>query len=200
MTDQMQVDVDAVARATSQDERFVESVMRRIVDDLALVVDRTMAFDNLAVTRVFKRQAGPKQVHISFKIGVETRSGLGHGCLLVPLPDAIALACYLMMVPDESVKQRRRNTDLDRSTKDAMIEVANFVGGATDAAMRSLVREGLAARSEGCQGVRADVRPAIPYEAGSPLICARARFRLHTYEPFNVILMVPAVKELQAID
>jgi len=179
------------------DERLVDTIIRRVIDDLALVVDRELSFEILEVSRIASRKAGLGKVHISFKLGFQSASGLSYGCLLAPLPDAIALASYLMMVPDESVKQRRRQNDLDRSLKDAMIEVANFVGGATDAAMRSMARSGLSARSEGCQGVRADVRPAFEYEEGTPLVFGRIKVKLHTFDPFEMLLMTPVMSELE---
>ena len=39
--------------------------------------------------------------------------GVKHGCMLLPLADAISLACYLMMVPDDGVKGKRALNTLD---------------------------------------------------------------------------------------
>ena len=47
--------------------------------------------------------------------------------------------------------------------------------------------------SEGCQGVRADVRPAFPYEEGSELIVARVGACFDPFPPFELILMLPPV-------
>lgn len=190
----------ATLESTEIDTELVETIVSRVVDDLALVVDREMSSEIVEVGRTDKRLAGKGKVHISFKLGFQTKESLGHGALVIPLPDAIALASYLMMIPDDTVKQRRQTNDLDRQTKDAMIEVANFVGGATDAAMRSFAREGLSARSEGCQGVRADVRPAFEYAEGTPLVFGRAKISLHTFEPFELLLMAPVMPELESDD
>ncbi|QDU65001.1 hypothetical protein [Engelhardtia mirabilis] len=185
-----------VSEASELETKLIGAIAHRVVDDLALVVDRSMTSEVLEVCRIDRRQAGQGQVHISFKLGFTAPSGSGHGCLLMPLPDAVALASHLMMEPDATVKERRGDTELDRSTRDAMIEVANFVGGATDAAMRTLSVSGLSARSEGCQGVRADVRPAFPYQEGSLLVLGQARFQLHTFDPFEVLIMLPVLAEL----
>ena len=40
--------------------------------------------------------------------------------------------------------------------------------------------------------MRAGVRPAFPYREGDPLIVGRAMASLHTYPPFEMILMMPA--------
>lgn len=40
------------------------------------------------------------------------------------------------------------------------MEVGNFVGGATDVTLRGLGLDGIKVRSEGCQGVKPNVRPA----------------------------------------
>ena len=139
------------------DAFVVEKVLRRIAEDVSLVVDRSFSIEELKATREVKRVAGKGKVHISFKLEIRQEDAVRHGCLLVPLPDAIALACYLMMVPDDAVKQRRAAKDLDRATKDAMVEVDNFIGGATDGALRGIA-PAVSARGAGCQGVRADVR------------------------------------------
>lgn len=178
------------------DTYVVETVMRRIAEDVALVVDRSFSVSEIASSRETKRIAGKGKVHISFKLEVSQGGSSAHGCVLVPLPDAIALACYLMMVPDEAVGQRRSAKDLDRATKDAMVEVDNFVGGATDGALRGLAQN-VSARGAGCQGVRADVRPAFPYEEGQPLLVGRAKAQLHEFPPFELILMLPAIEGVE---
>lgn len=181
------------ANAQDADTVVVEKVLRRIVDDVALVVDRPFALEQVNVSRDARRPAGKEHVHISFKLELQRGDAVSHGCLLVPLPDAIALACYLMMVPDDDVEQRRSAKDLDQATKDALVEVDNFVGGATDAALRRIA-PGTAARGVGCQGVRADVRPAFPYEEGQPLLVGRAQAKLHTYAPFEMLLVLPEIE------
>jgi hypothetical protein len=175
------------------DSFVVETILRRIADDVSLVIDRPLAIERLSAARVFKRPAGKARPHISFKLAFESGDHVTYGSLLVPLPDAIALACYLMMVPDDAVKQRRSAKDLDRATKDAMVEVDNFIGGATDGALRRIA-PATKARGAGCQGVRPDVRPAFPYEEGAPLLVGRATTRVHTFDPFEMILILPVIE------
>jgi hypothetical protein len=188
-----------VASPEQVDTFVVEKVAHRIADDVSLVVDRPFVIEKLAVSRETKRPAGKDRVHISFKLEFQRGGESSFGCLLVPLPDAIALACYLMMVPDDAVKQRRTATDLDRATKDAMVEVDNFVGGATDGVLRGIA-PGTSARGAGCQGVRANVRPAFPYEEGAPLLVGRARAKLHTYDAFDMILVLPVIEGVEMED
>jgi len=179
--------------ATASDIKLAKAVLRRIAEDLAMVIDRALPLEKIEVSRIAQRAAGRDRVHISFKLEFRHGDRVAHGCVLFPLPDAISLACYLMMVPDDAVRGHRSASDLDRATKDALIEVGNFIGGATDAALRSLVPEGLSVRSNGCQGVRADVRPAFPYEEGSELVLARSRARVAQFDPFEVLLMMPVL-------
>jgi len=61
-----------------------------------------------------------------------------------------------------------------------------------DVALRPPGDEETMVRSEGCQGVRADVRPAFAYDEGSELIVGRAHMTLHDFDPFGVVLMLPA--------
>ena len=128
---------------------------------------------------------------MSFLFGAEECESLNHVTLLIPLPDAITLASFLMMLPDETVRERRNLTSLDAALKDAMLEIGNFVGGAVDAALRALETNVSRVRFEGCQGVRADIRPALVYREGDPLIVGRAKVAIGAYEPTEMIVMLP---------
>lgn len=167
------------------------AILKRVVDDLAMIVDRRFSVADEKVHRIDRRTAGKRDVHISFMLRFEVEGEECFGTLLVPLADAISLACYLMMMPDDAVAERRFDTDLDGSTKDAILEVGNFVGGAADAVLREQHGAAVRAKSAGCQGVRADVRPAFPYEEGSELTLAIGTAQLHDFEPFDILLMLP---------
>jgi hypothetical protein len=196
MSDSSTTSAPAGQQVSDADQRVLETVLRRIADDLSLVIDRPLTLEQPECKRLTKRVAGRGRVHISFKIAFTRGSQVRYGCLLVPLPDAIAVACYLMMVPDEGVRGRRGAVELDKATKDAMVEVDNFIGGATDAALRSLCRDGQSARGAGCQGVRADVRPAFPYTEGDELLVARVRAKLHHFDPFELTLITPVIENV----
>ncbi|MBL8857761.1 MAG: hypothetical protein JNL28_04555, partial [Planctomycetes bacterium] len=45
--------------------------------------------------------------------------------------------------------------------------------------------------SEGCQGVAADVRPALKYEEGASLTIGRAQAQLANGEPFEILAILP---------
>ena len=49
----------------------------------------------------------------------------------------------------------------------------------------------LSVTSKGCQGVRADVRPAFPYEEGAELLVVRAKTKVHDFPSFELIGMFP---------
>lgn len=183
-----------MAPAENNDQQQVDEIMQRIAGDLSMIVDRPLKISTAPAQRSQTRVAGTKLVHISFKLGFQHGGRITHGCILIPLPDAIALACYLMMVPDDGVKSKRNLTTLDAGTKDSMLEVANFIGGATDAALRSIGMQDIRVRSEGCQGVRPNVRPAFSYEEGSTLIVERAKAQLHTWPPFEMLLLLPVLE------
>jgi len=169
----------------------VEEILERITSDLSMLADRELGVQEVTVERQTTRPAGPGQVHVSFRFGAEVGERLQHGALLVPLPDAITLASYLMMLPDAAVNERRKRATLDDSLKDAMLEIGNFVGGAVDAALRAMETPVSRVRFEGCQGVRADVRPALVYNEGDPLVVGRARVTIGAYEPTAIIVMIP---------
>ncbi|MFT4539766.1 MAG: hypothetical protein ACI841_005202 [Planctomycetota bacterium] len=180
-----------------EEVELVEETLQRIASDLSMIADRTFDLNAVKVKRGMARAVGRERVHISFKLGIKTEDGILHGCLLVPLPDAISLACYLMMVPDDGVVAKRADKTLDSTTKDAMLEVGNFIGGAADAAFRALgLSETVKVNSEGCQGVKASVRPALIYNEGDPLLIGRGKAKLHDYQGFEMILMLPDVADL----
>jgi hypothetical protein len=173
-------------------ERMAEETFQRIAGDLAMITDRAIEVQSVSVQRLRERAVGRGGVHISFKLGFQYAGEILHGCILVPLPDAVTLACYLMMVPDDAVKAKRSLQTLDASLKDALLEVGNFVGGATDAALRGLGIAGIQVRSESCQGVRAGVRPAFAYRDGDELVVGRAQVRVHDWPAFEAVLLLPA--------
>lgn len=179
--------------ANAHDTDIALSILHRIADDLAMIVDRTLHISNAKVMRVDRRVAGKSTVHISFKLRFEKDGEQRYGALLLPLADSIALANYLMMMPDDAVSDHRRQSAPDQGTKDAILEVANFIGGAVDAVLRESLPGGARAKSGGCQGVRANVRPAFPYEEGEELLLVRASASLHEFEKFELLLMLPDV-------
>ena len=176
------------------DEAYVSAVFRHVANDLGMILGQELSFEDERAERVSARPAGPGQVHISFKFALLGADGAErHGALLVPLPDAIAMACFLLMIPEETVTPWRQVTTIDPALKDAMLEIGSMVGSAMGSALKELELAGWSARTAGCQGVRADVRPAFPYAEGSDLVVGRARTQLARFAPFELILMLPAL-------
>lgn len=177
----------------TQDQiQCVEEIFQRIVGDLAMIADRDFVVDSISAESAVRRPAGLGKIHISFRLGFREEGREHHGCLLVPLPDAITLACCLMMLPEEAVQSSRELTTLDVTTKDAMLEVGNFITGATDAALQALGYDHLEIVFEGCQGVKPDVRPALDYSEGDELVLGTAQARLASFPADTMILLLPA--------
>lgn len=183
---------------TSDETRMAEETFQRLAGDLEMIADRPIQVQSVAVERAQQRATGRGSVHISFKLGFQHDGRILHGTLLMPLSEAITLGCYLMMVPDDGVKSKRSLQSVDAGLKDALMEVGNFVGGATDAALRGLGLDQIKVRSEGCQGVRANVRPAFVYTEGTDLIVGRAKLRIHTWPVFEAVLMLPVLSPAAA--
>ena len=183
----------ADATTGEADLQLIEDIIGRIATNLSMLVDREITIDSVDTSRVTERPAGAGSVHISFKLQFQNKKGdEASGSVLVPLPDALALACYLMMFPEAEVKVQRGKKDLDQSTKDAMLELGNFIGAAVDESLR-VFAPSTSVRSDGCQGVRANVRPAFPYDEGSELMVGRAKTRLHEFPSFELIAMFPVL-------
>ncbi|MFT5288081.1 MAG: hypothetical protein ACI8QS_001823 [Planctomycetota bacterium] len=174
-------------------EEFCTDILERMSADLSMIIDREFSIEEIKVSRANKRAEGKDNIHISFRLGFRTPQGRKQGCVLIPLPDAVALSAYLMMMPDEEVKECRSMTTLDSSTKDAMLEVGNFIGGASDAVVRGLFPAGFSVRFEGCQGVREDVRPALEYEEGDELVIVESKSKIHDLAAFDLMMVVPLI-------
>lgn len=183
-----------MATAQREDQELVRSIAERVVEDLAMITDREFVIQAVDVRRAGQKAVGEGQIHISFKLGFHLDGQVRHGCILVPLPDAISLASYLMMVPDESVSEHRGDQDLDRATKEAMLETGNFIGGAVDAALRKHWNGQVSVRTEGCQGVAPDLPPAFPYRKGSELLIGRVTAKLHEYPSFPMVMLLPVLE------
>ncbi len=180
------------------DQQQIDEILQRIAGDLSMIADRELKVRSAQVQRVHARVAGEQGVQISFKLGLQHAGQILHGSLLVPLPDAVALAGYLMMLPEDAVKQKRALTTLDSGTKDALLEIGNFIGGAADAALRSLGFEDIRVRSESCQGVKPNVRPALAHAEGAPLLVGRAQAQLGSWPAFELILLLPLLAPVPA--
>jgi hypothetical protein len=176
------------------DAELVGALQKRLGVDLGMILGRELAFGPARLERAHTRPAGQGVIHISFKLGFRPESGeKRHGALLAPLDSAVTMACFLLMMPEEIVLQRREESELDSTLKDALLEIGNMIGGATNTVLAELGLAGWSARSEGCQGVRADVRPAFPYQEGSELIVARVTATLEPYPPFELLLLLPVL-------
>ena len=158
-----------------------------------MIADREMEVSGVETEVMDHRPAGKSKIHISFRLGFMQGEDLLHGCMLLPLAEAITLACSLMMIPENVIAQTRKQNTMDATTKDAMLEVGNFICGATDAAFRALGAD-IKVVFEGCQGVRPDVRPAMIYAEGVDLIVGYADIAQGGFGNAMHVLMMPKLK------
>ena len=171
----------------------VREVLERIASDLTMLTDQQIKILSSRAQRCKAKPACGPSVHIAFKLALEWQGSKFHGALLLPLPEAISLAGFLLMLPADAVAAKRSLSNLDQATKDAMLEIASFVGGATDGALRMHFPRGLSVRSHGCQGLRAGQSPAFPYNPGDELIEGRAQVRIGDFPPFELLLILPVL-------
>ncbi len=177
--------------SASVDFSLVRKICDQVSANVGLIVDRSVTVGDLEVARFPERASGEDRVHISFKLGFEYEGGLKHGCILVPLPEALTLAAGLLMLPLSGVEEARKVKAPDQGTKDALMELGNFVGGAADEALRDSDFRGLRVFSEGCQGVRAGVRPCLAGAEGTEYVVGRAMANIDEFPTFELLVLVP---------
>lgn len=171
---------------------FINEIFDRVASDLAMLSDRDFEILGVAHEARSDRPVGQGSIHVAFRFGVVLPSSVvHHGALLLPLPESISLAAYLMMQPDSAVAELRMQTEIDHAIKEAILEVGNFVAAAGESALRSMNSPAISVIFEGCQGVRADVRPRLEYEEGTPLAVGRAQVQIARAEPVEMVVMVP---------
>ncbi|MEL6432093.1 MAG: hypothetical protein AAFU73_09855 [Planctomycetota bacterium] len=179
----------AVSQVASE---VVRQIFDRVASDLSMLADRDITVGEVTYEERSDRAVGQGTVHIAYRFGVRTGGdAVEHGVLLVPLSESIALAGYLMMAPDDQVAEMRGKDEVEASVREAMLEVGNFVAAAAEAALRGLGAKCERVIFEGCQGVRADVRPTLEYEDGQPLAVGRSTFAVAGEPAAEVIVMLP---------
>ena len=183
----------STAASETRDKLLVRGIVERAFNDIEMLTDHELKTSAIRCERVNERVTASGCIHISFRIEFGINGASPHGCLLIPLPEAIAIACYLTMMPDDSVESHRKDTDLTRTMKDAMLEISNFIGGAADQFLRGWEGDnGFSARSAGCQGVADGAIPNLAYSKGDELILAHIETKVHEFDTFDAILIVPA--------
>ena len=172
--------------------KVLQNVFERVASDLSMIADRDIEVHSIAYEERQDRAAGSSVVHIAFRFGVRAAGGgVHHGALLVPLAEAISVAGYVMMAPEDRVAAMRESGEVDIAVKKALVEVGAFVAAAGDAALRTA---GVACDTvvfEGCQGVRADVPPRLDYVEGAPLSTSRAMVSIAGQPPVECLIMLP---------
>jgi hypothetical protein len=176
---------------TTLDGALMQSIFFHVAGNLGLIVDREIEVEKIKSERSAERKCGGEQIHISFKLGFEVDGVVRHGCILFPLPEASTLAACLMMLPEDETDRARQMSELDEAAKGAMMELGNLVGGAVAEAMRESNLQSVRVVSEGCQGVRPDVPPAIHEPAESEFAIGHAKATITGYPAFSCIAMVP---------
>jgi hypothetical protein len=176
-------------RPVLDESELTRCILARMATDLSLLLERELELGEPVLESVTRRPAGKDRVHIAFKLAIESGAEGEQGCLLVPLPEAVALAGYLMMKEDDEVRSERARASLDGPTKEALLELAKVLASACHAVLGRVLPA--STRSGGCQGVRANVRPALAYREGDRLLVARVQARLAEFEPFELILVLP---------
>ncbi len=168
------------------------AIVQQVAADLSLICDRPFEVEHVSTERAAHKRAAGGTVHISFRASFEGPTGHGEGCVMLPLPEAVSLAAFQLGQDDETVRGRRASCEVDRPTKDTLLELCHLVCGSIDAALRPFHAERVQVTSGGCQGVRAGQRPGFGAADGDDLLIGTVRARLGAFESFELVLQLPA--------
>lgn len=166
----------------------------QIAQDLAMFTSVEIALaEPLEIERTLERPRAEAGVHLSFKLSLEREQESDQlGCVLVPLPEALALAGFLLLKTPEEVQELRKLTELDDPLRDAMLELDNLIAGALDNALRWFLPQGATLRAASCQGVREGARPHLPdSDPEQSYLLARSPVRIAESEPTTWALLLP---------
>ncbi len=177
-----------------RDNEIVAAVLERAVGDLMLILDRKLAVGEASCERSRTKAVAGDGIQLSFRQRYQVNDEVLEGCILVPLADAIALGGFLQGLEDEEIEARKGLDKLDPAGQAAMIELAGFLAGSIESAIRSTTGEkGHAVESAGCQGVPAAARPNFVFSDGQELIVARADVTLMDEAGFPLLAMLPGL-------
>ena len=171
---------------------IVERSVRAVFDGLAEVVDRAVVPHRIRCASARRRPIGPDTVHISFRFVLEHAGCAREGCLLLPLSESLALASQLLYLPDELVARARTRQAPDATEKEALRELAAVVASSLEHELATFLPE-IRARSAGCQGVRAGVRPSLAYREGDELWVATFEGEIEESGSFLGHLVLPSL-------
>lgn len=178
------------------DLALLRSLFGQVASSLGLIVDRDIQVDELSCERSPKRAAGKGSVHISFKLGFLCGGVRRQGCLLLPLAEAMTLAGCLSMLPEIDVNRAREVPAPDTSAKEAMMEIGTLMCSAVSESLAEFAHfEQLGVRviSEGCQGVRTSIRPALDNPEEIEFLVGRGQWTIEGYQAFEAMVLLPIV-------
>ena len=178
---------------TAEDPRLlgIEEILNRIASDVSIVADVPIRVEGVQAEVVGTKPAGAGVVHIAFRLDFHEDGERRQGCVLVPLPDAQVLAGGLLMQPTTRLDEARGRDDLDRTTKEAVMELGTFLAGATESALRDAGHVLVQVHHRGCQGVRADVAPRLDGYTGGPLVAGTCEAKVGDYDPGTWHVVLP---------
>ena len=170
---------------------LVTEILGAISQDLEAMLEHPVSFRKVSTELVHQRAQGEGQVHISFRFSLEWQGQGKMGCLLLPLPDASAMAGYLLALEEPATREARRIEEPETTMKESMLLLGQILSTSLGRVAKRRLPAGLRVDFAGCQGVRAGIRPALEYREGAPLCVARAESQVGGFAPFEALLMLP---------
>ena len=181
--------------STQPDSDWTSRALVRVAEDWAMMIDHEVSIENVQVERESSAPACEGSVHIAFQFGL-THAELGpryRGALLVPLPDALTMAAYLMMTPENQIAGARAAQAPDSATKDSLMELSSILASALDGVVQDSFEGTWSVTSLGCQGVREGAVPRVSTADDLEWTVARAQGTLADFDAFPMQLVLPVL-------
>ena len=138
------------------------------------------------------RPGGDESIRIAFRLGFKTKRGVRVGFFQIPLEDALVLSGSLLMLTTDELKAARGKGAPDDGDREAIMEVGGLIGGAFDSVLRKKFDDQASAIFAGCQGVAAGHAAWVPHYEGEALAVRRQSVSFRSFEPFELLLAIPA--------
>ncbi|MEE2939469.1 MAG: hypothetical protein VX460_03690 [Planctomycetota bacterium] len=138
------------------------------------------------------RPGADGSVRIAIRFGFKTPRGVRMGFLQLPLDSALTLAGNLLMLPTAELRESIRKEEPDEGEMEALMEAGELLGRAFQELLQERLTDETTVQFFGCQGVGPEHAPWVACYGGEPIAVRRHLAGFDGFEPFELMVAIPA--------